>query len=297
MKSNYLVSIIMTCHNGELYLKKAIESIFRQTYDNWELIFYDNKSTDSSANIIQTFNDKRIKYFKSNELLNLGTIRQLAITKCRGSFISFLDVDDYWSKYKLEKQINIFKVNKNIDIVYSNYYVVNNNKVTKIKKKLFNGPCQKEVILSYVSGAPLTAWLTLMIKRSKINFLDYTFDTNLHISSDFDLIIRLSEFCNFDFIEEYLGFYRIHNFNESKKNKKEIEELNYILLKYKSNKKLFKFFNKNNYADKIKIKNFINEKIDYKSSGKVFLNSIFYKMIYFFLKIIPIKILKFLIKN
>ena len=47
-----LISIIMTCHNGEKYLNDAILSVFKQTYSNWELIFIDNNSTDNSRNII-----------------------------------------------------------------------------------------------------------------------------------------------------------------------------------------------------------------------------------------------------
>ena len=297
MKSNYLVSIIMTCHNGELFLKEALDSILKQTYFNWELIFYDNKSNDSSANIVSSYKDPRIKYFKSDQLVNLGTIRKLAIEKCTGSFISFLDVDDYWSDDKLEKQINKFKQNENLDVVYSNYYVNEKEQVKKIYKKLFNGQCQKEIILSYINGMPLTAWLTLMIKKTAIIQLDYSFDTNLHISSDFDLIVRLSEFCNFDYVEDFLGFYRVHNFNESKKNKKEIEELTYIISKYKSNKNLVLIFNYNNFADKIGIKHFLYKKIVNQVSKPLVINSYFYKVVYFFFKIAPSVLLQLLIKN
>ena len=297
MKSNYLVSIIMTCHNGELFLKEALDSILKQTYFNWELIFYDNKSNDSSANIVSSYKDPRIKYFKSDQLVNLGTIRKLAIEKCTGSFISFLDVDDYWSDDKLEKQINKFKQNENLDVVYSNYYVNEKEQVKKIYKKLFSGQCQKEIILSYINGIPLTAWLTLMIKKTAIIQLDYSFDTNLHISSDFDLIVRLSEFCNFDYVEDFLGFYRVHSFNESKKNKKEIEELNYIISKYKSNKNLVLIFNYNNFADKISIKHFLYKKIANQVSKPLVINSYFYKVVYFFFKIAPSVLLQLLIKN
>lgn len=292
MKSNYLVSVIMTCHNGELYLRNAIDSLLQQTYSEWELIFYDNYSNDRSLDIIKNYKDKRIKYFKSYNLVKLGTIRKLAIEKCKGLFISFLDVDDYWSADKIEKQIDKFKSNENIDIVYSNYNIIENNQIKKIKKKLFKGKCQKEIILSYINKLPLTAWLTLMIKRNKINQLDYSFDTNLHICSDFDLIIRLSDFCNFDFVEDYLCFYRVHNNNESKQNKKEVEELNYILLKYRNNKNLFRVFNKQNFADRIVIKNFLYKKIANQPSDSIAVCSGIYKIVYFIIKILPISLLQ-----
>ena len=65
--SKNLISIIMNCHNGEKYLKQSIESILNQNYKNWELIFFDNQSTDNSISIIEQFKDERIKIFRSNE--------------------------------------------------------------------------------------------------------------------------------------------------------------------------------------------------------------------------------------
>ena len=63
-----LVSIIMNCHNGEKFLSEAIKSILKQSYKNWELIFWDNCSTDNSSLILKSFKDSRIKYFRSNLL-------------------------------------------------------------------------------------------------------------------------------------------------------------------------------------------------------------------------------------
>ena len=66
-----LVSIIMNCHNGEKYLNTSIKSILSQSYNNWELIFWDNNSQDNSKKILLKYKDKRIKYFKSKKLLKL----------------------------------------------------------------------------------------------------------------------------------------------------------------------------------------------------------------------------------
>ena len=56
----------MNCHNGEKYLEESLNSIIKQSYKNWELIFFDNASKDNSAKIIKNFKDKRIKYIYSN---------------------------------------------------------------------------------------------------------------------------------------------------------------------------------------------------------------------------------------
>ncbi len=92
------VSIIMNCLNGEEYLKDSLSSIVNQTYKNWELIFWDNRSTDKSADILKSFKDKRIRYFYAKKKTVLYRARNLAIKKARGKFIAFLDVDDFWEK-------------------------------------------------------------------------------------------------------------------------------------------------------------------------------------------------------
>ena len=91
-----LVSIIVNCYNGEKYLKKTLESIQNQRYENWELIFWDNQSKDQSKDIFESFNDTRFKYFYADEHTPLYEARTLACKKSNGDFIAFLDCDDWW---------------------------------------------------------------------------------------------------------------------------------------------------------------------------------------------------------
>ena len=95
MRNKPLVSIIMNCYNGQKYLENSVRSVLKQTYRNWELIFWDNCSTDNSSKIIKKFKDKRIKYFRGNKLVNLYSARNLAVKKAKGIFVSFLDTDDW----------------------------------------------------------------------------------------------------------------------------------------------------------------------------------------------------------
>ena len=83
-----LVSVIMNCHNSQQYLDESIKSVLSQTYTNWELIFWDNKSTDNSAKIIKSFKDKRIKYYLSKRFTSLGEARNLAISYSKGEYIA-----------------------------------------------------------------------------------------------------------------------------------------------------------------------------------------------------------------
>ena len=111
MEKQKLVSIILNCFNGEKYLKDALETVVNQTYNNWELVFWDNKSNDGSKKILDLYKSKKIKYYRSDVHTPLYEARNLAVKECQGEYIAFIDADDYWEKDKLEKQIKLFENN------------------------------------------------------------------------------------------------------------------------------------------------------------------------------------------
>ena len=162
MPENRLVSIIMNCYNGEKYLREALDSIIDQTYKNWELIFWDNLSTDNSANIVLSYNDHRIKYFCSKTHTLLYEARNLAIEESLGGYLAFLDVDDYWNSTKLEKQMLVFSKNSEVAIVYSNYCFKNEIKNTfkeVNKRKLPEGMIVDELLRKNLEKTGKNQWL------------------------------------------------------------------------------------------------------------------------------------------
>ena len=104
-----LVSIIVNCYNSELYINDALDSALSQTYENFEIIVWDNLSTDNTKEIVNSFKSDKIKYFLSTEHTSLGMARNNAIRHSSGSYIAFLDSDDIWLPTKLEKQIPEFE--------------------------------------------------------------------------------------------------------------------------------------------------------------------------------------------
>lgn len=101
------ISILMNCYNGEKYLRQAIESVIAQDYTDWELIFWDNQSTDQSAAIAKSYNDDRIKYYYAPTHEPLHRARIAAFEKAQCPWIGFLDTDDYWLPGKLTAQMQI----------------------------------------------------------------------------------------------------------------------------------------------------------------------------------------------
>jgi glycosyltransferase involved in cell wall biosynthesis len=100
-----LVSVIMNVRNGASTLREALDSVMAQTFTDWELIIWDDCSTDESATILAQHSDPRIRYFLSTELTSLGKARNNAIRRAQGEWIAFLDQDDLWLPRKLELQM------------------------------------------------------------------------------------------------------------------------------------------------------------------------------------------------
>jgi glycosyltransferase involved in cell wall biosynthesis len=206
----------MNCYNGETYLAEAVKSILFQTYKNFEVIFWDNKSNDESANIYKSFNDKRLKYFLSNEHTSLYEARNLAIKKSKGKLIAFLDADDLWSGDKLYLQIKKFK-NKKVGLVFSNYYFLNQRtgkKKLAYKKKLPEGIIFNELLKDYFIGINTVVMKKSIFKNKNI------FNKKFNIIGDFDFFIRISQNIYFTAIHLPLVTYRIHDKNFSNNNYK-----------------------------------------------------------------------------
>lgn len=124
---NPLVSVIMPVFNGSNYIKESLGSVLAQTYKNIEIIIINDGSTDNTEEIVRSFKDKRIRYFKK-ENGGVATALNLGIHKMNGNYFSWLSHDDVYSVDKIEKQIaalrklNIYKRDKTI--LYSNWILI-----------------------------------------------------------------------------------------------------------------------------------------------------------------------------
>ncbi|MCP4652305.1 MAG: glycosyltransferase [Candidatus Omnitrophica bacterium] len=225
------VSIIMNCHNGSQYLKESIGSVYAQEYKDWEIIFWDNASTDDSAKIAKSY-DNRIKYFKSDIFDTLGIARNKAVEKATGQYLAFLDCDDLWMPNKLSEQIQLF--NDDTVLVYSNYIAKNmivdfDYVVHDPKKNFYRGGVTKHLCRNNFVG-----FQTAVIKIDGLKKLDTVFDNKMIYAPDYDLFLRLSFLGNFDYAKDSLAVYRKHQANFSNSRRHIIaHDFSYLLDKYK----------------------------------------------------------------
>ncbi len=210
-----LVSIIINCYNGEKYLHKTLESVKSQNHKNFELIFIDNSSTDNTAKIFKSFKDKRFKYFKTKKKLKLYKARNLALKRCNGEFITFLDADDWWDEQFLKSRKKFFNSNKLYGFAFSNcyHYYEKNKKYKKfLNKELPSGDILNSLLKFY-----FVKLSTIIIKKKVIK--QFKFNSDYNIIGDYDFILKISEKYKGMAFQDFLVNIRIHKNNFTHNNR------------------------------------------------------------------------------
>lgn len=192
-----LVTVLMNCYNSEKYLKEAIDSVYAQTYQNFEIIFIDNCSTDNSAKIAQSY-DQRLKYHQTPSFISLYAARAYAKQFFKGKYLCFLDCDDVWLPNKLSHQINLIE-KKEIDILYTKSDLIfqPNNLSKRLLSKFYLTIRSVSSFLKnskYISKEKFLKnydiiLQSVMVKTSKIKSVN--FDTSLNLYGDFDFFLHL----------------------------------------------------------------------------------------------------------
>ena len=213
MQTKGLVSVIINCRNSERFLKQCIDSVISQTYKNLQIIIVDNQSTDNTKEIIDSYQDNRIKYFNTLLNLNLGAARNIALEKTSGEFIAFIDSDDIWEKDKIERTIKRFT--NNTGLVYSNVKYFNQHKDILLysHRNIYTGKCFNDLVCDYNLCMSSCIISNKVIKKYKIKF-----DKNLSVCEDLDFFLKIAFVSELAYVDEVHTNYRIHNSNLSAQN-------------------------------------------------------------------------------
>ena len=205
------VSVIINCLNGEKHLRQTLDSVFAQTYEDWEIIFWDNFSADKSAEIAKSYGE-RVRYFKSSSTHPLGKARNLATEKARGDFVAFLDCDDIWLPQKLEKQMKLFDEDPQVGLVFSDVLFFDGNRhlyQLMGKKKPPRGMVFRELLTSFYIGC-----LSAVIRKSVMEGSEW-FDGRFNNIEDADLFFRIAYSHKLDYVDEPLAKWRMHDTSQT----------------------------------------------------------------------------------
>jgi glycosyltransferase involved in cell wall biosynthesis len=208
-----LVSVIMNCFNGEKYLREAIDSVYAQTYKNWEIIFWDNASTDNSAKIAKSYN-QQLRYFCSKNTLPLGHARKLATEKAKGKYLAFLDCDDLWSVDKITKQVKVFEQGgHDLGVVYGGCELI--YKDGERFKIFLDGDILPEgMVFKDLAKNNFIPFVSAMVDKQK--FFDCgSFPVHLTFSTDYWMFAHLTYRHPVAALQEVCCKYRVHSENLS----------------------------------------------------------------------------------
>jgi len=240
------ISIIIPVYNGEEFLKRCLDSIIVQTYENWELIIVNDGSTDKTKDIIEEYikKDKRIVVINKDNS-GVSDSRNVGIDYSTGDYITFVDADDFLEENMLLSIIELLNKEK-YDVIRYNYFKsYSNNKETKniYDKNITNRVLEKKEINDKIipdilyGKMPAYVWL-LVINRNIIDKM-LKFNTSLDLMEDTVFYINLLMNINNMFIYDmclYHYYYRLESTSHLFSNS--IRNLNNILLVNKIEEKL-----------------------------------------------------------
>jgi glycosyltransferase involved in cell wall biosynthesis len=229
------VSVIVLTYNRAHMVTETIDSVLNQTFKDFELIVVDNESTDNTEEVIKSFTDERIRYFKHQNNGLIGVNRNYGVNKARGEYITFCDDDDLWMPEKLERQVKLLDLNKELGLVYSDSYIMDENGNLGRDTLLSSLRPLRGNVFDKLFQSNFIPMPTVMIRREVLSKVG-GFDPKYIIALDYDLWLRIAEHYPIDFTEEPLAKYRIHGGSVSRNQELAINE-DFQLIEYWLEKK------------------------------------------------------------
>lgn len=196
------VSVVMPTYNSVATLRRAIDSVLMQSFQDFELIVVDDGSTDSTPLLIQAYASPRLRYLRQQNK-GVAAARNLGMRQARGEFIAFLDSDDEWSRDKLMLQVGLFRrSHPRVGLTYTGVVNMDGDRVRNIHTPHHRGYLYPVMLQRNV----LHGTSGIMIRRCVPDTVG-EFDETLRAISDYEYWLRVSQFYFIDYAPEPLMRY------------------------------------------------------------------------------------------
>jgi len=208
------VNVVIPTYNRAHLIRKAVQSVLDQSYQDFEIIIVDDASTDNTEEAVRSLKDERIRYIRHEKNKGAGAARNTGIRAANGEYIAFQDSDDEWLPEKLEKQMKVFEnAPPEVGVVYTGFWRIEKNKKNYIPSSWIiqkNGNIHKELLKGNFIGTPAT-----LIKRECFKKVGL-FEEYIPAREDWELWIRISKYYEFKYIPEPLmiSYYTSGSVNE-----------------------------------------------------------------------------------
>lgn len=208
-ENRHLITVVIPTYNRALTIERAVKSVITQTYKNLEIIIVDDASTDNTCDILNKLEiENNIHIIKHEQNMGGSVARNTGIYAAKGEYIAFLDSDDEWLPNKLSEQMKIIRKDKEVGMVYTNYYLVDQdtNKIMSLyTNKHINNVLYNLLFCNFIGSTS-----TILVKKDCMMKI-CGFDANLPSCQDWDIYIRIAHLYKIVGIDEPLIKYYIHN--------------------------------------------------------------------------------------
>ena len=196
-----VISVVIPTYNRAHLIKRAIDSVLSQTYQDFELIIVDDGSNDNTEDIVKNINDDRIRYIRHNKNKGSSAARNTGIENSKGEYIAFLDSDDVWLEKKLEKQMKVFSASgPEIGVIHCGIQYIDYETQKPLKQWIIKDNINEKVFNTF-GAAPGTP--TMLIRKSVLMDVGF-FDESIPAHEETDLSIRLAQKYKYKLIDEFL---------------------------------------------------------------------------------------------
>jgi glycosyltransferase involved in cell wall biosynthesis len=199
------ITVLMSVYNGEKFLRKAVDSILDQTYKNFEFLIINDFSTDSSRDIILSYNDPRIKLIDNEK--NIGLTRSLnkGIGLAQGEYIARMDCDDISLPERLAKQITFMDSNPEVGVCGTWAKIIGES------EDIWRYPTDADTIRCSLLFGSVLVHSSVIIRRKFFKLHNLSYNEQLQQSQDYDLWVRCAQLFPLRNIAEILLLYRLHD--------------------------------------------------------------------------------------
>lgn len=234
------VSIITPSYNSSDFFKECLRAVYRQSFEDWEMIIIDDASMDSSYELITSCiqknyqGDSRFKVFKNKKNLGAAETRNYGLERAKGRFVAFLDIDDVWLPTKLEVQLDFMK-KQNVAFSFHSYLAYDQN----LEKKLYSVNVPSSLsYMNYIKNTCIGC-LTVMIDLSKTGKIKMP---NIRSSHDMALWLDILEVEQKAYgLNKFLAIYRVVSSSNTAKKWKAAKDVWFVIYNYKKHN-LFQSF-------------------------------------------------------
>ena len=218
MTSQPEVSVILPTWNRATLVREAIESVVRQTFEDWELLVSDDGSTDGTAEIVEGLGEVRVRVVKGGHTGRPSIVRNRGLREAKGRWVAFLDSDDRWHREKLKQQLEAHRAAPDARWSYTGRRMIDGEgRVLPDDDFAPWRPLEGWILDALLVHEAMVALPTVMVERALISDLG-GFDESLAFSEDYDLWLRLAQRSPVLCIDRRLADVRIHGGNTTRHN-------------------------------------------------------------------------------